>query len=135
MPKKKKHNGHYCKICGTTKANEKFSGKGHRNHICKACSGLPVEKRNEMIQMRKIEHIDMNIFSLSIKEKDILTKYVKDKKYSESIKSYAQSVLDQDAKVKKIIEDDYDFDEDFEEVILTEMFDDEEFDEDEDLPF
>lgn len=24
----KKH-GHYCKICGEYKANEKFSGKGH----------------------------------------------------------------------------------------------------------
>ena len=29
----KKH-GHYCKICGEYKANEKFSGKGHAAHIC-----------------------------------------------------------------------------------------------------
>lgn len=31
----KKH-GHYCKVCGEYKANEKFSGKGHASHICKS---------------------------------------------------------------------------------------------------
>lgn len=31
--------GHYCSICGRTRANEKFSGKGHKNHVCKDCSG------------------------------------------------------------------------------------------------
>lgn len=30
--------GHYCRNCGRTRANEKFSGKGHKNHICKDCS-------------------------------------------------------------------------------------------------
>ena len=44
----KKH-GHYCKICGEYKANEKFSGKGHAAHICKACSTLPPEKKAEML--------------------------------------------------------------------------------------
>jgi len=33
--KKKRPHGHYCKICGEYKANEKFSGKGHAAHICK----------------------------------------------------------------------------------------------------
>ena len=37
MAKKKKQNGHYCRICGDYKANEKFSGKGHAQHICKSC--------------------------------------------------------------------------------------------------
>lgn len=37
MPKKKKRQGHYCRICGEYKANEKFSGKGHAQHICKTC--------------------------------------------------------------------------------------------------
>ena len=32
--KKKRPHGHYCKICGEYKANEKFSGKGHVAHIC-----------------------------------------------------------------------------------------------------
>lgn len=34
---KKKHRGHYCKICGEYKSNESFSGKGHAQHICKKC--------------------------------------------------------------------------------------------------
>ena len=33
--KKNRPHGHYCKICGEYKANEKFSGKGHAAHICK----------------------------------------------------------------------------------------------------
>lgn len=31
-------NGNYYKICGRTRANEKFSGKGYKNHICEDCS-------------------------------------------------------------------------------------------------
>ena len=33
--------GHLCRICGKVRANEKFSGKGHKNHICKDCSKKP----------------------------------------------------------------------------------------------
>ena len=40
-----KHRGHYCRICGSTKSNESFSGKGHRTHICKQCASMPKEKR------------------------------------------------------------------------------------------
>mgnify|MGYP003623471857 CR=1 FL=1 len=60
MAKKKKKRGgghkpqgHYCKVCGEHKANEKFSGKGHAAHICKACAALPLEKRNEMMAVTK----------------------------------------------------------------------------------
>jgi RimJ/RimL family protein N-acetyltransferase len=59
MAKKKKHrknkpHGHYCKVCGEHKANEKFSGKGHAAHICKKCSALPVAERNEQMMVNKI---------------------------------------------------------------------------------
>jgi uncharacterized protein YozE (UPF0346 family) len=41
--------GHYCKICGEHKANEKFSGKGHAAHICKVCaSKSPAEQSEDM---------------------------------------------------------------------------------------
>jgi len=41
--------GHYCKICDTYKANEKFSGRGHNAHICKACAAMsPAEQAEEM---------------------------------------------------------------------------------------
>ena len=50
----RKH-GHYCKVCGEYKANEKFSGKGHAAHIYKACAALPPEVRElaqEQLEMR-----------------------------------------------------------------------------------
>ena len=49
MSKKKsgRPHGHYCKICGEYKANEKFSGKGHAAHICKACSRLSAAEKAE----------------------------------------------------------------------------------------
>jgi len=48
-----KPHGHYCKICGEHKANEKFSGKGHAAHICKACaSKSPAEKSEDMTMNR-----------------------------------------------------------------------------------
>lgn len=39
--------GYYCRICGRTRANEKFSGKGHKNHVCKDCSGKSNKKAKE----------------------------------------------------------------------------------------
>lgn len=44
---------HYCKICQTYKANEKFSGKGHKSHICKVCKGKPLPKKEKPINPTK----------------------------------------------------------------------------------
>ena len=51
---KKRNHGHYCKICGCWKANERFSGSGHAAHICKDCAKLPVAKRNEMQTVNRL---------------------------------------------------------------------------------
>lgn len=56
----KKH-GHYCKICGEYKANEKFSGKGHANHICKACASLPAEKKAELETINRIHNLPLRL--------------------------------------------------------------------------
>ena len=40
--------GHYCRICGRERANEKFSGKGHRLHVCKDCQKLPLAEREKI---------------------------------------------------------------------------------------
>lgn len=45
---KKKKRGYYCRICGASKPNETFSGKGYAKHICKECSSLPQERKNEL---------------------------------------------------------------------------------------
>ncbi|MGL6200433.1 MAG: hypothetical protein ACRC3H_15995 [Lachnospiraceae bacterium] len=65
MAKKKKPHGHYCKVCGEHKANEKFSGKGHAAHICKSCMKLsPAQRSKEMI-LRKIENMPFRYLSES----------------------------------------------------------------------
>ncbi|MDR3141427.1 MAG: GNAT family N-acetyltransferase [Tannerellaceae bacterium] len=88
---KKKRQGHYCKICGETKANEKFSGKGHATHICKECVALPIERKNELQRINKVERISEK-FRLTKEEWDLLEKYSKNNKYPE-LKEYAADIL------------------------------------------
>ena len=47
--------GHYCRICGRQRPNEKFSGKGHNIHVCKDCIQLPKEKRQFIEERNEIE--------------------------------------------------------------------------------
>jgi hypothetical protein len=51
----RKKQGHYCGGCNRYRANEKFSGKGHRQHFCKDCKrmGRTWPKKNEQIIMRE----------------------------------------------------------------------------------
>lgn len=46
--------GHHCRICGRTRPNEKFSGKGHRVHVCMDCARLPKENRDAIEQKEEI---------------------------------------------------------------------------------
>ena len=56
---KKKHQGHYCKVCGEYKSNESFTGKGHKNHICKKCAKLSKEDRERMMNCEFEEDSDL----------------------------------------------------------------------------
>ena len=55
--------GHYCRLCGRTRPNEKFSGKGHRTHVCKDCARMPKEEKDaieheeEIFRYLKQSHI------------------------------------------------------------------------------
>lgn len=55
--------GHYCRICGRVRANEQFSGKGHRIHVCKRCQRLPkserraIEDRDDIFGFMSQSHI------------------------------------------------------------------------------
>lgn len=53
----RKNKGNYCKVCGKYKANEKFSGKGHKNHICKKCMSLTAAEKIKMAQCNMEENI------------------------------------------------------------------------------
>jgi hypothetical protein len=46
--------GHWCRICGCNKPNEKFSGKGHKKHVCKDCSKLPKDEIDAIEQEEEI---------------------------------------------------------------------------------
>ena len=72
-----KPHGHYCKICGEYKANEKFSGKGHAAHICKACHSLSVEERNKEEVLTRMMNLP---FHLSKEQISWLKKHRKDKR-------------------------------------------------------
>lgn len=73
MQKNHLNMGHYCRICGRVRPNEKFSGKGHRIHVCKECSRMPKEEREiieqeiEIFNYLKQSHISKkNIARLKI---------------------------------------------------------------------
>lgn len=80
---KKKLPGHYCKICGERKANEKFSGKGHTKHICKECDALPQEKQNEMQYINRILGL-AGKYPRSKADWEFLRKHARSTKYPEA---------------------------------------------------
>lgn len=61
--KKNRPHGHYCKICGEYKANEKFSGKGHAAHICKACSRLSAAEKAAAMDINRLMNFPMRWLS------------------------------------------------------------------------
>lgn len=67
-PTSKKKQGHYCKVCGEYKANEKFSGKGHAAHICKAYSRLSVTEQAEAMTINRLMNLSMGRLNSSDKE-------------------------------------------------------------------
>ena len=84
----KKH-GHYCKVCGEYKANEKFSGKGYAAHICKSCASLPPEKRSEQMTINRIINLP---WRLSKEQLSWLKNRAKDKR--PKVRELAQEQLE-----------------------------------------
>ena len=64
-----KKRGHYCKVCGEYKANERFSGRGHAAHICKKCAALPAAQRSEDMTLTKLWNLP---WQLSAQQRDWL---------------------------------------------------------------
>lgn len=58
---KKKPAGHYCRICGRRRANEKFGGRGHALHTCKDCQR---ELKREARQKRKAGETEVVLHEL-----------------------------------------------------------------------
>jgi hypothetical protein len=100
MAKKKRYRGHYCKVCNSILANEKFSGKGHSNHICKKCSKLPLEERNEQMVLNRIYGLYRYSY-LSKVNKLKLQNYLKSG--SEKVRSAAKEMLDEFTEIARLI--------------------------------
>jgi hypothetical protein len=92
MATAKKLGGHFCRICGQRKANEKFSGRGHAAHICKECAKLSATERNELEALTKIDRI-AGEYSISRENLNWLSKKAKDSRYPESAER-AKAVID-----------------------------------------
>jgi hypothetical protein len=83
--------GHYCWVCGRTRANERFSGKGHARHICKECQQLPREDRDRVQALRDIDaYTDQR--NISAKNKSRLKTLCRSS--SEEVRQKAQLVLE-----------------------------------------
>ncbi|GHT37162.1 hypothetical protein FACS189435_1570 [Bacteroidia bacterium] len=110
---KKKRPGHYCRICGCRKPNEKFSGKGHAKHICKEYYSLPQEKKNELQYINRIDRIAEK-YPRSREDWEYLEKCARNTKYPEAAE-FSQMILgmsgrdaSQNGKKKKKAEEQYD---------------------------
>jgi hypothetical protein len=56
--------GHYCRICGRSRPNEQFSGRGHRIHICRECQRLPRETRDRLERLDELHgFLDQSVIS------------------------------------------------------------------------
>lgn len=56
-----KKQGHYCKVCGSYRANEKFTGKGHATHICKDCAKLPPEEKAKQEALNRLFNLPWHL--------------------------------------------------------------------------
>ena len=90
MTKKKKYKGHYCKVCGSIKANEQFTGKGHASHICKKCSEKTGAQQAEEIAINRIYKL-VKYSNLSKQNRKMLQAYLNDRR--ENVKLASQEVM------------------------------------------
>lgn len=111
-----KRHGHYCIICGEYKANEKFSGKGHKARICKKCSKLEPEKLNEIKTIKKLLDLPFHLSSVQLS-------WLKQMQESDNpdIKEAAEWAYDLRFAPENTIEE-TDYYEDFDDIDLDDVF-------------
>src|ERR1700722_20306739 len=69
--------GKFCRICGQSRPNESFSGKGHRQCICNKCQKRPkeeialIETKDELLHYWE----QSNISALNIARLKMLTQF------------------------------------------------------------
>ena len=83
--------GHYCRICGRVRPNEKFSGKGHKTYVCKDCAKLPREEREAF---EFTEEISGFLRQSNISKKNIVHLRVLSRFKNEAVAKLAAVVLE-----------------------------------------
>ncbi len=96
--------GHYCKVCGEYKANEKFSGKGHASHICKSCASLPAEKQAELMTLNRLLNLP---WRLSKEQLSWLKNRLKDRR--PDVRELAQEQYEMRFPPRHLEDDDFNF--------------------------
>ena len=82
---------HYCRICGRSRRNEKFSGRGRRNQVCKDCQRLPRDRRDRIERMDELYGFldQSNISPKNIARLEILAQHA-----SSEVKDLALFILE-----------------------------------------
>ena len=63
--------GHYCRVCGRVRANEKFSGKGHSKHICRDCAKKQVRVKKK-VEMEFLNPTQLSAASQKVEEDNLM---------------------------------------------------------------
>jgi len=97
MPqKRRKHRrGHFCWSCGRTRANEKFSGRGHARHLCKDCARLGKEELAYRQTVRNLERLLTWDGRIPRRNREQFRKYLNHK--DERVRAYACRIETADA--------------------------------------
>jgi len=83
--------GTYCRICGASRRNEAFSGKGRKRRICKECALLPLSTIDSISQLSEIEGF---MFQSHISKKNIIRLRELADSTNEQVASLATLVLE-----------------------------------------
>ena len=86
----KRRSGHYCWSCDRTRANEKFSGKGHARHLCKDCARLGTEELAYRQTMRDLDRSLTWDGHIPKRNREQFLKYLNHK--DEQIRDYAYRI-------------------------------------------
>jgi hypothetical protein len=95
-PKRNNHRrGHYCWSCGKTRANEKFSGRGHAEHLCKDCARLGKEELAYRQTVRNLDRLLTWNSRIPRRHREQFRKYLNHK--DERVRAYACQIEAADA--------------------------------------
>ena len=86
----KRRSGHYCWSCDRTRANEKFSGKGHARHLCKDCARLGKEELAYRQTTRDLDRLLTWDGHIPKRNREQFLKYLNHK--DERIRAYAYRI-------------------------------------------